>query len=138
MNSLDQTTAVRDQIRRRLRRLAGAIAVALSITVLALASLFVPAVRAEDSSVTGIPDPSIATSLPQSLADPAGIRRSLAERGITFGANYIGEYFGVASGGLERDAYYDGRLELVLDADLGKLARIVGAHFSRQWLSDPR
>lgn len=80
-----------------------------------LASAF-PA-HAEEAP-TGIPDPSIATSLPPELADPGGIRRDLAARGITVGANYIGEYFGVASGGLNRDGHYDGRLELYLDANL--------------------
>jgi porin len=75
---------------------------------------------AQDVS-TGVPEASIAASLPPELADPGGVRRHLARDGITYGANYIGEYFGVASGGLNRDGHYDGRLELWLDADLKRL-----------------
>jgi porin len=74
--------------------------------------------RADDVEQSGIPDPSIATRLPAGIADPGGIRKELATRGITTGANYIGEYFGVASGGLNRDGHYDGRLELWMDANL--------------------
>ena len=78
---------------------------------------------------TGLPDVSIATSLPPELADPGGVRRHFAARGVTFGANYIGEYFGVASGGLNRDGHYDGRLELWVDVDLGTMAGWKGLVF---------
>ena len=47
-----------------------------------------------DEPPTGIPTPSIASSFPQELADPGGIRSALARRGITFGVNYIGEVLG--------------------------------------------
>ncbi len=79
--------------------------------------------------VTGLPDPSIATSLPAHLADPGGARKALAERGITGGANYIGEYFGVASGGLNQDGHYDGRLELYIDANLETMVGWKGLTF---------
>lgn len=82
-----------------------------------------------DEAPTGLPEASIATSLPPELGDPGGIRRHLARDGITFGANYIGEYFGVASGGLARDGHYDGRLELYLDADLEKMIGWKGLAF---------
>jgi porin len=77
----------------------------------------------------GAPDPSIASSLPPSLADPGGIRRDLAARGITFGVNYIGEVFGVAAGGLNNDTNYFGSLELVVDADLETLMGLKGLTF---------
>ncbi len=110
----------------RLRRVALAAAcLAIAVDVLAATAF---AARA-DSAPSGIPATSIATSLPPALADPRGIRRDLAGRGITVGANYIGEVFGVASGGLERDTHYDGRLELWLDADLGLLAGWKGLTF---------
>jgi porin len=86
------------------------------------------AARADDAP-SGIPETSIATSLPPALADPGGIRKDLASRGITIGANYIGEVFSVAAGGLNRDTHYDGRLELWLDADLGQLAGWKGLSF---------
>lgn len=68
----------------------------------------------------GTPDPSIATSLPPTLADPAGIRSSLAARGVEFGLNYIGEVWGNTRGGIERGTVYDGRLEFYVDIDLAK------------------
>ncbi|MGE0701736.1 MAG: carbohydrate porin, partial [Hyphomicrobiaceae bacterium] len=69
----------------------------------------------------GVPDPSIATSLPPEIADPGGVRARLYARGITYGANYIGEVLGVVSGGRERGTTYDGRLELYTKWDLEKL-----------------
>jgi porin len=82
-----------------------------------------------DNALSGVPETSIATSLPPALADPSGVRRDLAKRGITVGANYIGEVFGVAAGGLNRDTHYDGRLELWLDADLDRLVGWKGLTF---------
>lgn len=79
--------------------------------------------------ITGLPEVSIGTSLPAGLADPGGIRRDFAGRGVLFGANYIGEYFGVASGGLNQDGHYDGRLELWIDVDLGTMAGWKGLTF---------
>jgi porin len=72
-------------------------------------------------AATGIPDPSIATSLPPGLADPGSIRAGLASLGITFGVNYVGEVFGNASGGIARGTHYDGRLEVAVAADLETL-----------------
>jgi len=63
-----------------------------------------------DEPPTGIPTPSIASSFPQELADPGGIRSALARRGITFGVNYIGEVLGNPDGGVKQSTYYDGRL----------------------------
>jgi porin len=82
--------------------------------------------RAEDS---GIPDPSIATSLPSSLADPGGLRSAWARHGVTFGVNYIGEVFGNTSGGLDRGTFYDGRLEVAVSADLEKMLGLRGLSF---------
>lgn len=76
---------------------------------------------AEAAKTSGVPDPSIATSLPRDLADPGGVRASLASRGITYGLNYIGDFFGVTSGGLRRGGKYVGRLEFTTDIDMEKL-----------------
>ena len=119
----------------RLRRAALAAAgLAVAADVLAATAF---AARADDAP-SGIPETSIATSLPPALADPGGIRKDLASRGITVGANYIGEVFSVAAGGLNRDTHYDGRLELWLDADLGPLAGWKGLTLPCECLSDPR
>lgn len=90
--------------------------------------LAAPAVAAEEKGKDGIPDPSIATSLP-AKGDPGGDRAELAARGVTFGVNYIGEVLGNASGGQRRGTIYDGRAEFVLDADLEKLLAWKGAAF---------
>src|SRR5258706_11289029 len=90
----------------------------------ALVALMLPlAASAEEKTdkLSGVPDPSIATSLPASLADPGGARAALAKGGITYGLNYIGEVFGVVSGGLTHGAQYDGRLDAYTDIDLEKL-----------------
>ncbi|MFV0296046.1 MAG: carbohydrate porin [Hyphomicrobiaceae bacterium] len=79
--------------------------------------------------VTGAPEASMSSSLPRFLADPGGVRAKLATRGITYGANYIGEVLGVTSGGLKREAQYDGRLELYTNWDLEKLVGWRGATF---------
>jgi porin len=110
----------------RLRR--AALAAACLAAAADLLAATAVAARA-DNDPSGIPETSIATSLPPALADPRGIRKDLATRGITVGANYIGEVFGVAAGGLNRDTHYDGRLELWLDADLDALAGWKGLTF---------
>lgn len=76
-----------------------------------------------------LPDPSIASVLPQWLADPGGVRRGLGAKGITFGVNYIGEVFGNVSGGFEQGALYDGLLEIEADVDLAKFTRLNGLTF---------
>lgn len=70
--------------------------------------------------------PSIATSLPPSLADPGGVRSSLEAAGIIYSLTYIGEVLGNARGGIRRDTVYQGRLDVQLDADLEKLAGVRG------------
>ena len=77
---------------------------------------------AEGVGADGIPDPSIASSLPPSVASFGGLRPFLAARGVTFQLNDIAEVFGNLSGGLRGGATLDNRLELVIDADLEKLA----------------
>lgn len=72
--------------------------------------------------VTGVPSPSIATSLPPLMADPGGMRRALAAKGITYQINYNADFLTNAAGGLKRGSTYSGRLELSVDADLEKLA----------------
>ena len=76
----------------------------------------------------GIPDPSIATSLP-AKGDPDGTRAALAEKGVTYGINYIGEILGNPTGGVKQGAIYEGRLEGVFDADLEKLWDLKGLSF---------
>jgi porin len=93
----------------------------------ALAAAFgISPAAAED---IGLPDPSIGSSLPRELADPGGVRSAWASRGVTFGINYIGEVFGTASGGFEHRAYYDGRLEVAVSADLEKMLGWKGLSF---------
>ena len=82
----------------------------------------------DDAAAKGVPDPSIAPSLGR-LADPGGIRTSLSTRGITYGANYIGETFSNTTGGIERGTIYDGRLELYVDTDFEKAIGWKGLSF---------
>lgn len=77
---------------------------------------------AADEGAAGLPDPSIATSLPREFGDPGGGRSALAKHGILYGANYTGDVLGNVSGGVERSAHYAGLLEMYADIDLETLA----------------
>ena len=70
-------------------------------------------------NASGIPEQSIATSLPYN-GDPFGHRKALAEKGITYGLNYVGQWQGNTSGGTQRGSIYIGRLEAYADIDLAK------------------
>ena len=59
--------------------------------------------------------------------DWGGARTALKNKGIDVTLNYIGEVFAVMSGGLQRQASYEGRLEFSLDADLQKLIGWTGS-----------
>ena len=96
------------------------------VSTLTLAS---PRASAQDAAAdSGIPAQSIATSLPHN-GDADGRRKALASRGITYGLNYVGEWQGNVSGGLSTGSIYSGRLEGVVDIDLGKLAGRQGLTF---------
>jgi porin len=84
------------------------------------------AARAQD---TGLPDPSIATSLPPGLADPGGVRSALASQGILFGVNYTSDVLGNVSGGVEQSTHYAGLLEVYTAIDLSKLIGWPGLAF---------
>jgi porin len=56
-----------------------------------------------------------------------GARTALKNKGIDITINYIGETFAVLSGGLNRRASYEGRLEFSVDSDLEKLIGWKGA-----------
>ena len=83
----------------------------------------------EGGPFPGIPDTSIASSLPQHLADPGGVRSRLARYGIQFGVNYIGEVLGNPSGGIKQSTHYDGVLDVVLEADMEKMIGWKGLTF---------
>ncbi|MCW5688889.1 MAG: carbohydrate porin [Pseudolabrys sp.] len=71
--------------------------------------------------------------------DWGGGRTALKEnQGIDITLNYIGETFGVLSGGLNRRASYEGRLEFSVDTDLSKLVGLNGAttHFTIYQIHD--
>jgi porin len=70
--------------------------------------------------------PSIQSSLGP-YGDPGGYRAYLQTRGITYSFTYIGETFGVVSGGQRRGGIYEGRLDAQFDADLDKLLGWSGA-----------
>ncbi len=61
--------------------------------------------------------------------DWGGLRTKLQDKGVTFGATYIGETFGNVSGGKDRTEVYDGRLQLSLALDFEKLADFKGGSF---------
>ena len=82
----------------------------------------------ESGAPTGIPDPSIATSLP-AHGDPTGLRKALAGVGITYGVNYTGDVLGNVSGGVRQSTHYTGLAELYTDVDFDKLSGWRGLTF---------
>jgi porin len=90
--------------------------VASVLPVLAMASLAATSdANAEDKPATGVPEESIA----QDWNDP--VRAAFAQRGVTYGVNWIGEYWNVAKGGNSPGSYFDGLLVTYSDIDLEKL-----------------
>ena len=86
-------------------------------------------IEEESGRIPGRPEPSIASSLPRALADPGGVRSVLGREGVTFHVNYIGDVLGNPTGGIAQGTFYDGRLELALEADLEKLIGWPGLSF---------
>jgi porin len=76
----------------------------------------------------GITSPSIATSLPNN-GDPGGIRKRLAEHGITYNLIYTNDILSNVSGGLKSGTIDQGKLEAQLTIDLEKLADWKGLTF---------
>ena len=73
------------------------------------------------SSRDGIPEPSIATSLPNN-GDPAGIRKRLADRGIVYGLEYTNDVLSNLRGGNRTGTIDQGKLQGILTVDFDKLA----------------
>ncbi len=86
--------------------------------------LVIPAAIAQewwDSSRDGIPDVSIATSLPHN-GDPTGTRKRLSERGVVYGLEYTNDLLSNVRGGLRTGTIDQGKLHGILTVDFGKLA----------------
>jgi len=92
----------------------------------ALLALAFGATAALADEKDGLPEESIATSL--NGGPDASARAALAEKGITYGINYIGETWS-NSGGAKDGSTYQGRLEILVDADLEKLWGVKGLTF---------
>jgi porin len=97
-----------------------------------------PAARAQDATdmVPGAPSPSLSSSLPEPLRSFGGLRPFLAEHGVTFQINHTGDAFAHVSGGLDQGLSYAGRLETIIEADLGKIVGWQDAtfHIGSYWI----
>ncbi|SFV29319.1 porin [Hyphomicrobium facile] len=105
----------------RLRVSSGLLPVLALGTLTAAAGGMASGVRAEEASITGVPEDSLAAG----WNDP--VRAAFASRGITYGVNWIGEYWNVASGGNSQGSNFDGRFDVHTDIDLEKLVGWKGA-----------
>lgn len=76
----------------------------------------------------GITSPSIATSLPHN-GDPTGLRRRLAEKGLTYNLIYTNDVLANVHGGQRRGAIDQGKLEFNMTVDFEKLAGWQGLTF---------
>jgi len=100
------------------------------------AAAFAALVALPSAALADDAPPSLTDSIPQ-LASVSAFKKQLADKGIGFQINYIGDVFGNPSGGQKQGAAYDGRLELVIDADLEKLTGIQGGafHTNGYWIT---
>ncbi len=76
----------------------------------------------------GIPQPSIATSLPHN-GDPYGIRKRLGDLGVVYNLIYTNDTLSNVSGGLRRGTINQGKLETTVAVDFAKLAGWDGLQF---------
>lgn len=79
--------------------------------------------------------PTVLDGIPE-LASVAAFKKQLADKGIGVQVNYIGEILDNAAGGRKQGAVYDGRVELVIDADMEKLLGWQGGaiHANGYWI----
>jgi porin len=84
----------------------------------------VPSARAQEwwtSTRDGIPDISIATSLPQN-GDPSGNRKRLSERGVVYGLEYTNDILSNLRGGIRTGTIDQGKIQAIVTVDFDKLA----------------
>ena len=79
----------------------------------------------EFAGATGKEWPSIASTIPFF----GNLKKLMLDRGFNIRVNYTAETFGNVSGGVKRGAIYQGVLEMVLDADLERMAGLSGLSF---------
>lgn len=79
----------------------------------------------QEMNANGIPEQSIATSLPGN-GDPSGHRRHLAEHGVTYSLMYTNDVLANIQGGLKRGTIDQGKFEGTLTVDLEKMAGLKG------------
>ena len=91
---------------------------ALAIVLLGVAGAQAQNTPTPDSN--GITSPSIATSMPQN-GDVAGIRKRLADHGITYNLIYTNDVLSNVAGGIKQGTIDQGKLEAQLTVDLEKL-----------------
>lgn len=84
-----------------------------------------PAFARDGEVKDGIPQPSIANSLPNN-ADPHGTRKALSDKGIVYNFIYTNDVLANVRGGLRRGVIDEGKLEGILNVDFEKLAGWTG------------
>ncbi len=89
-----------------------------------------PQTSVAQPDVTARPSANLTTSIQDLLGpdgDPGGLRRFLAERGISYNVIYFADVFGNAAGGIRRGAVYGGLVDAELNLDLDRLLGWQGA-----------
>lgn len=109
--------------RARIARRYGWMRAPAALAIIAMQTLAAMA-QSLAADANGIPPGSLAAG-----GDPDPRRKALAERGITYGVNYVGEFQYNAVGGIRTGGVYVGRLEGIVELDLGRLAGVKGLTF---------
>lgn len=76
----------------------------------------------------GITNPSIATSLPDN-GDPGGIRKRLADHGVTYNLIYTNDVLSNVAGGIKRGTIDQGKLEAQITINFDKISDWKGLTF---------
>lgn len=88
-----------------------------------IAGLPISARAHEETAHRGVPDTSIASSLPAAWSDPGGVRRALADRGIQFAVGYISDILSNPFGGVAQSTHYAGLVEASVDIEFERLRK---------------
>lgn len=96
-----------------------------TLAVVAIGATLSPSIshsQSLDHDANGIPTGSLQTQ-------PDAERKALADKGVVYGINYVGEFQNNVAGGIRTGGIYIGRLEGIVEVDLARTSGLTGLTF---------